>query len=317
MPLVARRFCLFWLSDMGKDHGQQCANFTSYDAHNVFFQNCVAIDSGDDDNYLYGRLYGGFWFENKETTALDNSFVLQESIALNLGGDAAIKDPNSNGTHVIENTVIWDSKGGYSGGRISGAPETTMSHMTIGNIWGSFSDTSYAYGTSAYASDSLIAQISDSILAECNSFALAGSFFSDYNVYSGNATLFGGRYQQAVPSLGPNDVVEAHGLQYLPRAEESALASDGGFRGATIQYRRGVSGTLFGESGWDTLTEEPLWPFPQEGAIQEAMSNWDGQNDPTRGLCADDIGLYGGPVTLTSYIWEYLGNTCPADICAY
>jgi len=27
-------------------------------------------------------------------------------------------------------------------------------------------------------------------------------------------------------------------------------------------------------------------------------------------------GLYGGPITLTSYIWEYLGSACPATICS-
>ena len=36
-----------------------------------------------------------------------------------------------------------------------------------------------------------------------------------------------------------------------------------------------------------------------------------------RGFAADGNGLYGGPITLTSYIWEYLGNPCPADICNY
>ena len=35
------------------------------------------------------------------------------------------------------------------------------------------------------------------------------------------------------------------------------------------------------------------------------------------GFCADGTGLYGGNITLTSYIWEYLGNPCPQEICDY
>jgi hypothetical protein len=34
-----------------------------------------------------------------------------------------------------------------------------------------------------------------------------------------------------------------------------------------------------------------------------------------RGFATSGTGLYGGPITLTSYIWEYLGNPCPTDIC--
>ena len=32
-------------------------------------------------------------------------------------------------------------------------------------------------------------------------------------------------------------------------------------------------------------------------------------------LQAPGNGLYGGPITLTSYIWEYLGNPCPVGVC--
>ena len=78
-----------------------------------------------------------------------------------------------------------------------------------------------------------------------------------------------------------------------------------------------MSGTLYGEPGYDQLTDEPLWPFPNEDVIKAKMSAWDGLNDARRGFCAEGNGLYGGPLTLTSYIWEYLGNPCPADICKY
>ena len=93
--------------------------------------------------------------------------------------------------------------------------------------------------------------------------------------------------------------------------------------GATIVYRYGVSGTLWGEPGYDQLTSEPLWPWPYEDKIKAVFAE---PNDPPngylpsvnntkRGFAADGSGLYGGPISLTSYIWEYLGTPCPATVC--
>ena len=90
--------------------------------------------------------------------------------------------------------------------------------------------------------------------------------------------------------------------------------------GATILRRRGRSGTLWGEPGYDELTEDSLWPWPNERQIAEQMAGYaydDGTIvvDGARGFAAGGTALYGGPVTLTSYIWEYLGNPCPEPYC--
>jgi hypothetical protein len=302
--------------------GRQCATFTSYDAHNFVLQNCIAIDSGDDDPGLYGMIYGGVWFENKETTGADNSGRIQDSIILNLAGLAAINDPKNNGTRVVENTVIWGSKGGYTGGPISGAPNVLLDHLTIGGLWGEFQDSSYAWGTGAYMASGLASgRLTNSIVRECNSYGVADYTTSDYNDYHGNTQDFGNTYGISPPTAGAHDRFVDPGLRYLCRVEDGSAmkgaASDGGDLGANIIYRRGVTGTLYGEPGYDELTNEPLWPFPNEDVIKSTMSAWDGQNDPRRGFCAPGNGLYGGPITLTSYVWEYLGNPCPSDICKY
>ncbi|MFA5118279.1 MAG: fibronectin type III domain-containing protein [Candidatus Omnitrophota bacterium] len=86
-------------------------------------------------------------------------------------------------------------------------------------------------------------------------------------------------------------------------------------KGATIEKRMGTSGTLYGEVGYDTLSGDSLWPWPYEDALRDLFRE---TNDPpagvaplinitTRGFCADGT-------TLTKYIWEYLGNTIPAEI---
>jgi hypothetical protein len=93
--------------------------------------------------------------------------------------------------------------------------------------------------------------------------------------------------------------------------------------GAVVMKRYGVSGTLWGEPGYDQLTNEDLWPWPYEDKIKAVFAeantppsgNSPSTNNTKRGFTADGNGLYGGPVSLTSYVWEYLGSPCPAAVC--
>jgi len=87
---------------------------------------------------------------------------------------------------------------------------------------------------------------------------------------------------------------------------------DGHERGATVFYRY-VDGEL---------TDEPLWPWPYEEVIKQYMCNATYLQEITDTInqkegtdiqyippwCATDL-------TLTEYIWTYLGNPCPEEIC--
>lgn len=94
--------------------------------------------------------------------------------------------------------------------------------------------------------------------------------------------------------------------------------------GAVVMKKRGVSGSRYGETGYDTLTSEDLWPWPYQSTIKTVMSEtnaspgtanscYPNTNTTTRGFCAAGNGLYGGPITLSSYIWELTGTACPAQ----
>ncbi|MBL8521429.1 MAG: hypothetical protein JNK75_12240 [Betaproteobacteria bacterium] len=93
--------------------------------------------------------------------------------------------------------------------------------------------------------------------------------------------------------------------------------------GAVILKRWGVSGTRWGEPGYDQLTNEDLWPWPYQDKIKSVFretnnppaGNSPSTNNTLRGFAANGNGLYGGPITLTSYIWEFLGTPCPASAC--
>ncbi|MCA9647240.1 MAG: hypothetical protein KC492_41410, partial [Myxococcales bacterium] len=118
-------------------------------------------------------------------------------------------------------------------------------------------------------------------------------------------------------------------LKYLPRIESgsalSGKASDGQDIGATVTTFRGRAGTLFGETGWDDETSLSMWPFPHEERIAKHMGayTYSGnlqsgkavQVSGARGFAEAKTALDGGPQTLTSYVWEYLGTPCPAEIC--
>ena len=61
----------------------------------------------------------------------------------------------------------------------------------------------------------------------------------------------------------------------------------------------GTSGTLFGETGYETLTTDDLWPWPNQARIKTDMAAVS-----TRGFCAANQNF-------TKYIFERLGGTSP------
>ena len=90
------------------------------------------------------------------------------------------------------------------------------------------------------------------------------------------------------------------------------LRSPDGSHGATIEKRYGVDGTLWGDPGYDQLTSNNLWPWPNEQRIHDDAAEADSPsytNTPARGFAA-------AGQTLTKYIWQYLGNACPTEICS-
>ena len=65
-------------------------------------------------------------------------------------------------------------------------------------------------------------------------------------------------------------------LKYLLRVEPgsrlSTAGAGGGQAGANIVKRIGTSGTLYGETGYDTVTNEDLWPWPYETRLKTDLA---------------------------------------------
>jgi hypothetical protein len=177
---------------------------------------------------------------------------------------------------------------------------------------------------STYTSQTVL----NNIFQRISVYAISDSVTPNYDYYYENTANFGSDvYEGYMPTAGANDVLNTNPqIKYITREEVGSpvygTASDGGNIGATILYEIGTTGTLYGDTGYDTITSTSLWPFPNEGVIKTDMASYSWTNPVTgnpiigaRGFAASGTGLYGGPITLTSYIWEALGNPCPARIC--
>ncbi len=289
-------------------------------SHDSVCQNCVVLDTNYYDNwgnrpgcsgpsscFMYGAFYNPKAAKNIKHVG---------NIALNtksgtISAGFAIEDGGyqTTGNDVI-NSIAWDvlkegndvsDAGNGIRPRGSGGTGGTASSNTIG-----MAGYGIRKGGQGFQSDHNLFvgnQVGNAVSA------------SNHDYYDNNPMP----YQYATVT---NSGEGTSGLQWLPRSPMNA--SDGNPIGASIEKRYGVSGTYKGESGWDTLTDVDLWPWAYEDQIKAdfRMSNppssgaFPTTNDTKRGFAADGNGLYGGPITLTSYIWEYLGYACPDDICS-
>ncbi|MEA1924606.1 MAG: hypothetical protein U9M95_01925 [Candidatus Altiarchaeota archaeon] len=301
--------------------------FKLYDCKETEVQNCISID-GDQENYYTGgtaaaRSYG--IRDTAEGFSLENTFV-RGCISVGNTGMMGALGSNYNPTKFID-FIHWDS---VWGNRLRGSG-AVFDHCTLGNVSGDGTLSPLAY---LEAND----PITNSVLYRSYRGiwnAVGNDYNSLYGIdveYTGSAA---GTHSYCDANSNPVDPMDGDpgngvpALKYLPRIEDGSdldgTASDGGNRGATILYRIGWNGTLWGDLGYNETTSEPLWPFPNEDLIKEQMSEYyyDNESDGLeplrggRGFCANGTGLYGGNITLTSYIWEYLGNPCPPEICDY
>jgi hypothetical protein len=268
-----------WTGD-GDDDPE--AAFNSYSSQHIYFQNCIAIDC--DQNYV--NWYSGFYATEHDGARVHNHW--DGCISFNNNNIGFYIDPTTSIEYYFNNCISYDSTN--AGFAVNRGANGGVSGFTIGRV-----------GNGIYNS-----VVSNSIIFDFNEDGI--------NTGSGNYCDIEGGGSSCTNCQTYNPLT--NGLVYLPRVEAgSALSnagSSGGQIGANIMKKIGISGTLYGESGWNTITNESLWPWPYEARIKNDM-----KVVSTRGFCASGNGLYGGNITLTSYIWEALGNPCPADICNY
>lgn len=312
----------------------QAANFTNYNGDMTVWQNNIAIDS-DTKNIGGSGLYGGFFNENKVPDSSWSGTATRETyrgnIVLNVQASfSGMYDYDVSNLHTYSDNIIWDSHGGYYGDYVHGdAPKLDATRFTIGKIRGDYSSPNGqgSAGSGFYIGPGtdrvrVSNMLTNSILWNNPFYGIADYGVGDYNsLWNNGKGNYGG--EQATPSRGAHDLTSdfSADLKYLPRIESgSKLAtagSEGGPIGASVLYMWGATGTLWGDPDYDTITSEPLWPFPNEDIIKTDMASYSGPGGVgSRGFTKGNS-LDGTPQTLTKYIWEYLGNPIPADVYGF
>lgn len=214
------------------------------------------------------------------------------------------EDYPARGNDVV-NSVVWDVEDvgiAMRDGHPQGA--TLIDQVTVGTTSRGIDQWSGSAGTNVFTT------IQNSLFFH-NSGANQGGDFVRYNTY--------------VPgwqAQGTNASVTDPGFRYIVRSPDAGTGEGGRIRGATLLKRYGESGTLWGETGYDALTGENLWPWPYEDRIHVLFSEPDGFEYPTADWQGNPYTVVNNPArgfaapgqTLTRYVWETLGYPIPGEI---
>jgi len=326
------------------------ASYSIYSSNNVAVQNAIDIDSDALDFYPHGSNieYGGAFYVPTTAGASKNVAFIR-SIALNGRMNFAGYD-NTNGTAevIFEDVIGWDIEipaDEMVHDLTHGHGQADFNHVTIGDIKYQ-QRPSYLFNGYNYHVDNFTNTLFYNLIQEED--AASVYLFRDVEKLSFNNYFNSGeqhtgeiraQYLYGTPNLPDNYEYDygsftyidpmVNALRYITRIEAnsdlSGIASDNGDIGANVESLVGKSGTLYGENGWNIDDGVSMWPFPAEGLIKRKMAAFsytgpnylanEGTLSGSRGFAAEGEGLYGGPITLTSYIWEYLGHACPQNIC--
>lgn len=262
------------------------AAITQYDSQRVECQNCIAIDGlGPRPNYV-----ATFYNAANGTESTPNATkAWRGCLAIKHLGYIMGSEGQANITAMTAEDVVGyaGTTGVYGVSQLKGTSTLYQRFTIIGEAGDGFG----VFGGSA--------TVRDAVIKNCTGNALNGVSAST-SAGNGNGSNSG------ITVLDPY----TNGLLYPPRIETGSTLKSGGTaggqRGAEIVFRMGTSGALYGESGFNTLTTDLLWPWPFQTRIKSDMSSVAGLTTPqaTRGFCASGEDL-------THYIFNLLGNGNP------
>lgn len=270
--------------------GDPEAGLIFYNTNNSSFQNCLCIDGAGATYHnwqaafycVYNSASSGTNAANswRGCIALNNknaSFPDGASLRYDIGGSGNIT------TAVVTDFVGWDS---YWGINVSyqGGVGVDIDRFTVGQ-------TSRAAGYGIGGNSTGTKTIKNGIIKGFNTDDVADVSVTYVNTYDNGGTITG----TGVITTNP----QTTGLDQLDKITAASTlktaGSSGGQIGAEVQKKWGTSGTQHGETGWDTLTSDDLWPFPNQALFKTCLQ----EDSITRGLA-------GTGSTLTEYIQGYI-----------
>ena len=266
------------------------APLANYGAAYISYQNCIIIDN----NLSYSDGYTSSIYATGHTSnPASNHVEFIGCIELNGKGASFYVDTDDGSTGMsFTDCIFYKNETGIADGNTGTA--LTLNRLTIGNM---SHDAMSRWSGSISLTNGLVFNHTGE-----GSGTKTVTYTNTYNPSSYSGT--------GVTHINPL----TNGLLYIPRIEASSAlktsGSGGGQMGAQVVYKVGAAGTLYGEAGFNTVTSNALWPWPNEDRIKSDLASVSGG---ARGF-ATGTSRDGSSQTLTKYIWEYLGNQIPADI---
>jgi hypothetical protein len=297
---------------------------TVYDSHDVSMQNIIVVDRVLRNDRAYGDFATAQHTSDSQYYLGRNEWLGSMSInsddaALHFEADSVLASGNT--IWKIENfATVGSSIGGINLGNVPynydavGKPISEISHSTV--ILDTPGSNRSSYRVSPGQSNGLIK----------NSIGVNGTR-TNFNSISGGVENSVGFESAASEGnfdsqfctgscidLSSNPTQDGS-LLYPTRVETNssvATAISNQSIGANITKQIGSAGSRFGESGYNTKSTIALWPWPNEARIKKEMCL---DSEITRGFCSTSNRLNSSKgITLSSYIWESLGNQMPAHI---
>lgn len=292
--------------------GNPNVGISVYESSDVSLQNVIVVDRilaatdkrysdfavaqhTPDPRYYFGR---NEWLGTISYRAPDQGYYMEPD-------QGATVDP----TIKISNAVAWGAR--YSGINLDREGTSNLiENITIGDI---------RQGDGVIAGWELKSGIlRNLVVKDVDGFGVSSVYTPSHaNVYNaGKGAYYRSKSVCAIGCYRSDPTADGTtpSLRFFTRIEAGSLLKGKGHNGAdigaNILYRYGADGSRFGDPGYNTLTNVPLWPWLNEARIKREMCR-----NTTRGFCSAGKRLDGvNPVTLTSYLWEALGNPVPQEV---
>jgi len=286
----------YWEGDSYKPNDPR-TTFSGYNTHDSIFENIIVIDTAPTPPG-YNADRGGFAAAGNETPAAISGSVRNKYLGLivlnNFGNGIEVNggsgDPNED--LVFKDILLWKNIDDGYGLNVQGNDSgSSYSFMTVGESFIGFRLDPSPHAPITHERISNIFSTKNSIYGFLYSANQADIFANNTGTQNENE----------------NDIEPAYAPDISDRFLDPVMIA-GHERGAII-VKRYMNGTL---------SNDPLWPYPNESSIKQHMCDPKDLQTAHRvatmgpgwqpGWCATNK-------SLTEYIWEFNGASCPADIC--
>ena len=324
--------------DDSLDVGDPVADFMFYNSGFSEGQNLIAVDGDQPSKVTNVEVYAGSFASANTLPAYGGGPTPQKfTNVISLNNDygfglAPSQDGAWSQTNYFDNAVGWNLRTvGTSGNQIQSQGTTQINHATFGDMSVDQSDPHGGFMNCWANSNGNDCTIANSIITGINTdnmfYNVQASTDMTYNPQaSSNLDIYGNTITGAMLINGSNpapseyvttDLTANGTLKYLPEVESGAI-------GATIKKQYGKTGTFWGDAGYNLLQDGTngqanvnMWPWPNEDLIKTKMQAYNNNGvNGNRDFASSTAKQLDGvtPTTLTSYIWEYLGNKMPTSI---